>query len=168
MNRCLPRAPRRARARPGTAGRGARPTGGSTWPPADSHARDFYSQPRSRLPVRITAVTALPATSVLILCCLCSIPAQLRSIPREPRAERVEQLLRDSRHATPPHRPRRESIIHSFRAARMSISMRLAIPAPAAAPPRLRVRAAAAAAAGDGGCLPVARAAVRTETAALR
>ncbi|PWZ17116.1 Cold-regulated 413 inner membrane protein 2, chloroplastic [Zea mays] len=50
----------------------------------------------------------------------------------------------------------------------MSISMRLAIPAPAvtaAAPTRLRVRAAAA---GNGGSLPVARAAVRAETVALR
>ncbi|KAG2625731.1 cold-regulated 413 inner membrane protein 1, chloroplastic-like [Panicum virgatum] len=48
----------------------------------------------------------------------------------------------------------------------MSISMRLAIPAPAAAtvaPPRLRVRPA-----GNGGSLPAARVALRTETAALR
>ncbi|CAN6331972.1 unnamed protein product [Urochloa humidicola] len=47
----------------------------------------------------------------------------------------------------------------------MSISMRLAIPAPAAAPPtRLRVRAAA----GNASSLPVPRAALRTETNALR
>ncbi|CAN6345838.1 unnamed protein product [Urochloa humidicola] len=49
----------------------------------------------------------------------------------------------------------------------MSISMRLAIPAPAAAaapPMRLRVRAPA----GNAGSLPVPRAALRTETNALR
>ncbi|OEL25903.1 Cold-regulated 413 inner membrane protein 1, chloroplastic [Dichanthelium oligosanthes] len=45
----------------------------------------------------------------------------------------------------------------------MSISMRLAISAPTAAPPRLRVRAA-----GNGGSLPAARVALRTETDAVR
>ncbi|RLN00542.1 hypothetical protein C2845_PM06G02440 [Panicum miliaceum] len=48
----------------------------------------------------------------------------------------------------------------------MSISMRLAIPAPAAAtvaPPRLRVRPA-----GNGGSLPAARVALRTETVTVR
>jgi hypothetical protein len=86
----------------------------------------------------------------------------LRSAP-SPRAERQTNSFPGTLEASA---LRAAAINQSTRLREMSISMRLAIPAPAAAivaPPRLRVRAA-----GNGGSLPAASVALRTETAALR